>query len=319
MANDTGIEDFDAMIAEPMADQSSRQMEQKVINIGGMCKMPRFNGKGSVTRFIKNFEKRMLIEGWNEETARSILYLCLEGEADDYLDTLETEVEDMTYSDLQQILLRRFRPRMSKADLLQMLMGTKQNNGESVDNFSKRIDKIAADYSDLLTDNKEDYLKAAFISGLDDHLKGFILVAEDATYEAAVLKAIQLEKTMPQRKKQVFTTNDTTTENLRRQNNGPSNQRNNNRSNHQQWMPKNNNNFRPPRYGPPMIWARNNMRQPPANTYQYGTYRPRTQVYAPQMPPHTQYSKEPFQGYCFNCGRYGHRRHECRSRALPRQ
>ena len=198
------------------------------LNISVLGKLPKFDGRSSVKKFLKAVEKRSQLEKWsNEDKARIVIYLCTDL-AEAYIDS-HPEVEHATYAELCILLTHRFQPKISKPEAYSELMSIKQNR-QSIDDFAGHIESTAANLSDVITelqdaDARDELLISVFMSGLDPPFKRSLIVTEYDEFSELVRAAKRFEKTFNNERRTV-----NSIDNRREQHNRPSNERlNNNR------------------------------------------------------------------------------------------
>ena len=123
--------------------------EDKAIGSVVLGKLPKFDGKGSITSFIKTINKRGLLEQWTDDNKADVVrYLCT-GAAEVFIDS-NPEMEDCDYKELCDSLKERFKARLSTSDAYAELLSIRQNR-QSVTEYTERIERTAANLSDAVS------------------------------------------------------------------------------------------------------------------------------------------------------------------------
>ena len=244
------------------------------IGVAVLGKLPRFDGRSSVKKFIKSIEKRSLLENWDEESrARIMRYLCTDL-AEAFIDS-NPELETASFTDLCENLNARFGPKISRPEAYAELMAIRQNR-QAVDDYAGQIESTAAGLSDIITEvqdagERDELLISVFMSGLDPALKRSLVVNNYDTFTSVVRAAKRFEKTFDSR-------------------------RNINTVHNQ---------YDVPRPATPY----NARPTPPGNHDRYASYEPPTarDRYASFRPPHERNAV-----ICWYCGKRGHIQRFCR-------
>ena len=171
--------------------------EDKVSNIMGLGKLPKYNGEGSVRKFIREINKRSKIEKWNDTQKVEILkYLCTGG-AESYL-TTNPELDNYDYDELCKALLDRFEKTVNKTEAYTNLLTIKQNR-KSVAEYASKIETQAAEYMGVIeeledAEKRGELLASIFITGLDPYIKKALAATEFAQFEEVVGAAKRYER-----------------------------------------------------------------------------------------------------------------------------
>lgn len=161
-------------------------------------KLPRFDGKTSIKKFLKSINKRSNLEKWTEDEKTAVVkYLCT-GFAETYIDS-HPGLEDCSYDELCDQLITRFTPKLTTSDAYAQLLSVKQNR-RSVTDFAENIETVAANISDAIEDlsdpdKRSELLISVFLSGLDPHLKRLLTISEFEDFTELLRTAKRCEET----------------------------------------------------------------------------------------------------------------------------
>ena len=173
------------------------------INISVLGKLPKFDGRTSVKKFLKSIEKRSQLEKWEEpDKARIVQYLCVDL-AEAFIDS-NPELENASFTDLSDRLLARFGPKISKPEAYTELMSVQQRR-QSIDEYAGQIESTAANLSDILVElqdveKRDELLVSVFMSGLDANIKRSLIVNEYKAFSDIVRAAKRYERTFDHQK-----------------------------------------------------------------------------------------------------------------------
>ena len=108
--------------------------------LAGKPKLPSYDGKGSWKPFITQFETHATLGGWDEQQRKTMMLLCLQGDAAEFF----TMLIDMNYQ--FEEIKRRLEQRYGKRELPQTLRSQfhqiKQNSDESIFEWAERVQKV---------------------------------------------------------------------------------------------------------------------------------------------------------------------------------
>lgn len=185
--------------------------ESKPINVVGLGKLPKFDGKGNVRRFLKDVNKRGKIEKWSDEQKCDIVkYLCVEN-AEAFLNA-HPETDDLDYDELCERLENRFARKISKTEAYSSLLSVKQNR-QTVEEYAGKIESLAAEYVESIKEladesKRSELLGSIFISGLEPYLKrALVITAEDEDFDEIVRMAKKCEIMFGDTRRNVATLN----------------------------------------------------------------------------------------------------------------
>lgn len=170
---------------------ASDDEESPSINISGLGKLPKFDGKGNVKRFLKGIEKRGKLENWTDSNKLTIVqYLCIDL-AEAYVDSIP-DLDNLTYKEFTDALKSRFEPKLSKPEAYSELMAIEQGR-DNVNDYAGRIESAAADLADIIIelrdpDERDALLISVFRSGLDTGIQK-ALAANDYDEFTDIVKA----------------------------------------------------------------------------------------------------------------------------------
>lgn len=187
----------------PDEEQENAPNMANPIGIAVLGKLPKFDGRSSVKKFIKSIEKRSLLESWTDEVkARIVRYLCTDL-AEAFIDS-NPELELANFDELCEHLNTRFGPKISRPEAYSELMSIRQNR-QSVDDYAGQIESTAASLSDVIADlqdvdARDELLISVFMSGLDPVLKRSLVVNTYETFSDLVRAAKRFEKTFDTRR-----------------------------------------------------------------------------------------------------------------------
>lgn len=173
-----------------MSDDEREEASPR-INVSGLGKLPKFDGRSNIKRFLKSIDKRAKLDNWSEENKIAIVqYLCTDL-AEAYLDSIPDD-DNLTYKELTDSLKARFEPKLSKPEAYSELMAIEQGRSD-VNGYAGRIESSAADLTDIIpelsdADERDALLISVFRAGLDPSIQK-ALVANDYTDFNDIVKA----------------------------------------------------------------------------------------------------------------------------------
>ena len=173
-----------------MADEDEKPIGTLVLG-----KLPKFDGKGSVTSFIKTVDKRRALEQWSKDNKADVLrYLCT-GAAEIFIDS-NPELEQFDYEELCDSLKARFKTRLTASEAYVELLSVRQNR-RSIADYTENIERVAANLSDVIDDlrdqdKRNELLISVFMTGLDAHLKRGLVAGEFEDFSILIHTAKQL-------------------------------------------------------------------------------------------------------------------------------
>lgn len=159
--------------------------------------IPKFDGKGSIKKFLKTIDKRGRIERWTRrDKCRIIRCLCTDA-AESFLD-VNPQLANASYDLLCQKLIGRFDFKLSKAEAYDVLMSVKQRDS-SIEDFAFRIEKTASEHDDVITElkdinHRDEILISAFLAGVNLDIKRSLVVVEHSKFETLIHTAKRLER-----------------------------------------------------------------------------------------------------------------------------
>ena len=181
----------------------SEDGEDKPISSTVLGKLPRFDGNGNITSFIKTINKRGTLEQWTDDNKADVLrYLC-SGAAEVFIDS-NPELEECDFKELCDSLKNRFKTKLTTSEAYAELLSIRQNR-QSVTNYAESIERSAANLSDAIEDLKDqdkrnELLISVFMTGLDSHLKRGLVAREFDDFSTLIHTAKQCEATFTDRR-----------------------------------------------------------------------------------------------------------------------
>ena len=167
--------------------------------IAVLGKLPKYDGRTSITKFLKQIDKRGKLENWNDDRKALIIrYLCTDI-AEAFIDS-RPELEDSTFPELCEALKNRFKLKISKPAAYSQLMGIKQGS-DQINDYAGKIESTAAELSEIIpelgiADSREQLLISVFLSGISKSLKTMLISKEYDDFAELVRTAKRCEETL---------------------------------------------------------------------------------------------------------------------------
>jgi len=149
-----------------------------------------FDGSGNFNEFIKAFEQRGELEGWDDDKKRKLLVTICKGKASYWL-RCKPDHANLEYNVLKSLLERRFKTQGSPAEAYARLRELRLGS-MGVNEYGSQIEKIVAEYQDVLPEYAEDDARNSlmvdtFINGLPRRYQPIVLPYAEGDY-AELLK-----------------------------------------------------------------------------------------------------------------------------------
>lgn len=157
----------------------------------------------TIEDYIDNFERVSALGGWSDGQMIDIMKLKCMTEAKEFIKTDPGIGMSVTWVDFKNRMGKRFKTVESPVHLVQNFLECVQKPGECVQSYTSRL-RAAGAKTLRTTENvgenivrstvlKEQML-AQFLKGLKGNVKRFVLADAPATFEKAVIKAVQEEQ-----------------------------------------------------------------------------------------------------------------------------
>lgn len=172
-------------------------MAEQNTTVSVLGKLSKFDGK-QVNTFLKNFEKRAIIEKWNETDKASLLTLVCSGNAEVFIDSLPN-LKEMNYEQLKKALKDRFSQQISKAQAYAALMGVRQAR-KDIEEYIAEIESLAFEFSDVISDLRDSSLRdellvSVFLNGVEVNIKKILSANEYSSFSDVCRAAKKCEAT----------------------------------------------------------------------------------------------------------------------------
>lgn len=181
-------------------------MSENNPSVSVLGKLPKFDGRSSIKKFLKNIDKRSSLESWDDaKKANIVKYLCTDI-AEGFIDS-HPELENCSYKDLCTELNNRFKLKITKPEAYAQLMNIKQNN-LGITDYAGKIESTAADLSEIIPEladqaGREELLISIFLNGLAQNIKRMLVSTEYEDFSEIVRAAKRCEHTLGEQRRGV--------------------------------------------------------------------------------------------------------------------
>lgn len=163
-------------------------------------KLPCFDGKTKVSKFLKTIATRAKLEGWSEERQTDIIKCLCTDLALSFLEA-RPELETASFAILTTALTDRFGAKVSRQEAYTSLNNLKQGSS-SINEFAGSIEDMGSTVFDIITElntpeTRDGLLISVFINGLRQDIRQMIGLQEFKTLFECVTAATKAEKLLP--------------------------------------------------------------------------------------------------------------------------
>lgn len=164
--------------------------------VGGFAKLEKFDGQGSVERFLDHFDVVARANGWSEVVQALQLPTALSGAAFDFFRRLPSE-EKQTISQIKSSLITEFSSTALESDYALLFVSRRRQPGEPVPDFGEALKCLAHKAYPSFKDEQIDSLcKTHFVNGLSEALRVQLLLgaSPEESFRDLVSRARRLEQ-----------------------------------------------------------------------------------------------------------------------------
>ena len=169
-------------------------------------KLPKFDGRSSIKKFLKSIYKRSTLESCDDERKAAIVRNLCTDMAEAFIDS-HPELENSSYKELCVELNKIFKSKITKSEACGILMSIRQEHC-SIAEYAGKIERSAADLSEIITEltehtDLEKWLISIFINGLSQIIKRLLISVEYDEFSDLVRAAKQCEQTLSETRRAV--------------------------------------------------------------------------------------------------------------------